>query len=45
LIYNGAASHQKKDDREYHMTKGDKRAGWILLGLVVLAAIGAIAGD
>jgi hypothetical protein len=45
LIYNDAASNQKKDDGEYHMTKGDKRAGWILLGLLVFYAIGTIAGD
>src|SRR5882724_7784611 len=42
LIYNDAASNQKKDDGEYHMTKGDKRAGWILLGLGVLATISMI---
>jgi hypothetical protein len=36
LIYNDAPS---KDDGEYHMTKGDKRAGWILLGLLVIGAI------
>src|SRR6266700_1147874 len=33
LIYNDAAANQKKDDGEYHMTRADKRAGWILLGL------------
>jgi hypothetical protein len=36
LIYNDAAPNQKKDDGEYHMTRADKRAGWILLGLFVL---------
>ena len=36
LIYNDAAANQKKDDGEYHMTRADKRAGWILLGLLVL---------
>ena len=36
LIYNDAAANQKKDDGEYHMTRADKRAGWILLGLFVL---------
>ncbi|MGH9874285.1 MAG: hypothetical protein ACRD9S_17675 [Pyrinomonadaceae bacterium] len=45
LIYNDAASNQKKDDGEYHMTKGDKRAGWILLGLLVLGGIGQIAQE
>ena len=39
LIYNGAAVNQKKDDGEYHMTRADKRAGWILLGVFVLEAI------
>jgi len=33
LIYHDAS--QKKDDGEYHMTRADKRAGWILLGLFV----------
>lgn len=36
LIYNDAAPNQKKDDGEYHMTRADKRAGWILLGFLVL---------
>ena len=36
LIYNDAAPNQKKDDGEYHMTRADKRAGWILLGFFVL---------
>ena len=36
LIYNDAAANQKKDDGEYHMTKADKRASWILLGFLVL---------
>jgi len=36
LIYNDAAANQKKDDGEYHMTRADKRAGWILLGFLVL---------
>jgi hypothetical protein len=35
LIYNDATANQKKDDGEYHMTRADKRAGWILLGLFV----------
>ena len=39
LIYSDASSDQKKDNGEYHMTKGDKRAGWILLGLLVLNAV------
>ena len=39
LIYNDAAANQKKDDGEYHMTRADKRAGWILLGVFVLEAI------
>ena len=45
LIYNDAAPNQKKDDGEYHMTKGDKRVGWILLGLLVLGGIGQIAQE
>jgi hypothetical protein len=36
LIYNDAAANQNKDDGEYHMTRADKRAGWILLGFLVL---------
>jgi hypothetical protein len=36
LIYNDSAANQKKDDGEYHMTRADKRAGWILLGFLVL---------
>ena len=36
LIYHDAS--QKKDDGEYHMTRADKRAGWILLGILVLEA-------
>jgi hypothetical protein len=35
-VYNDAAANQKQDDGEYHMTRADKRAGWILLGLFVL---------
>jgi hypothetical protein len=35
LIYNDATANQKKDDGEYHMTRADKRAGWILLGVFV----------
>ena len=35
-IYNSAAANQKQDDGEYHMTRADKRAGWILLGLFAL---------
>ena len=38
LIYNDATANQKKDDGEYHMTKADKRAGWILLGVFVFWA-------
>jgi hypothetical protein len=38
-IYNDATANQKKDDGEYHMTRADKRAGWILLGVFVLEAI------
>jgi outer membrane lipoprotein-sorting protein len=38
LIYADAAANQKKDDGEYHMTRADKRAGWILLGFLVLEA-------
>ena len=36
LIYNDAAANQKKYDGEYHMTRADKRAGWILLGFLIL---------
>jgi hypothetical protein len=36
LTYNDAAANQKKDDGEYHMTRADKRAGWILLGFLIL---------
>jgi len=36
LIYNDASANQKKDDGEYHMTRADKRAGWILLGVLIL---------
>ena len=45
LIYNDAASNQKKDDGEYHMTRADKRAGWILLGFFVLEAAIIISQD
>jgi hypothetical protein len=45
LIYNDAAANQKKDDGEYHMTRADKRAGWILLGLAVLETISMISQD
>ena len=45
LIYNDAAANEKKDDGEYHMTKGDKRAGWILLGALVLITVATIASD
>ena len=38
LIYADAAADQKDDD-EYHMTRADKRAGWILLGFFVLETI------
>jgi hypothetical protein len=36
LIYADTAAKQKKDDGEYHMTRADKRAGWILLGFFIL---------
>jgi hypothetical protein len=36
LIYQDAAADQKKDDGDYHMTRADKRAGWILLGFLIL---------
>jgi hypothetical protein len=45
LIYNDAAANQKKNDDDYHMTKGDKRAGWILLGMLVLITVATIASD
>jgi len=45
LIYNDAAPNQKKDDGEYHMTRADKRAGWILLGFFVLQAAIIISQD
>ena len=45
LIYHDASSNQKKDSGEYHMTKGDKRAGWILLGVLVLGVVVMIAND
>ena len=45
LIYNDAAPNQKKDDGEYHMTRADKRAGWILLGFFVLEAAIIISQD
>jgi hypothetical protein len=45
LIYNDAAANQKNDDGEYHMTRGDKTAGWILLGAVVLATIVILSQD
>lgn len=45
LIYNDAAANQKKDDGEYHMTRADKRAGWILLGFFVLQAAIIISQD
>ena len=45
LIYNDAAANEKKDDGEYRMTKGDKRAGWILLGFLVLQAAIIISQD
>jgi|SRR6185437_15124591 len=38
LIYNDATANQKKDDGDYHMTRADKRAGWILLGVFVFWA-------
>ena len=46
LIYHDARSTQKQDSGEYHMTKGDKRAGWILLGVLVVEVLATIAnGD
>ena len=46
LIYNDATANQKKDDDgEYHMTRADKRAGWILLGFLVLQAAIIISQD
>ena len=45
LIYKDAAANQKKDDVEYHMTRADKRAGWILLGFFVLQAAIIISQD
>ena len=45
LIYNDATANQKKDDGEYHMTRADKRAGWILLGLFVLWGAIIVHGD
>jgi hypothetical protein len=36
LIYQDAAANQKKDDGDYHVTRADKRAGWILLGFLIL---------
>ena len=45
LIYNDAAANQKKDDGEYHMTRADRRAGWILLGFLVLQAAIIISQD
>jgi len=45
LIYDDAAANQKKNDDDYHMTKGDKRAGWILLGMLVLITVATIASD
>jgi hypothetical protein len=44
-VYNDAAANQKKDDGEYHMTRADKRAGWILLGFFVLQAAIIISQD
>jgi hypothetical protein len=45
LIYNDAKANQKKDDGEYHMTRADKRAGWILLGLFVFWGAIIASGD
>lgn len=45
LIFNDAAANQKKDDGEYHMTRADKRAGWILLGFLVLEAAIIVSQD
>ncbi|HKB66916.1 MAG TPA: hypothetical protein VKC61_13755 [Pyrinomonadaceae bacterium] len=45
LIYNDATANQKKDGGEYHMTRADKRAGWILLGLFVFWGALIISGD
>jgi hypothetical protein len=44
LIYNDAATNQQKDDEDDHPNRADKRAGWILLGLLVLSTI-AMASD
>jgi hypothetical protein len=38
LIYADAAANQKKDDGEHHPNRADKRAGWILLGFLILEA-------
>ena len=43
VIYHDDTSNQKKDSGDYHMTKGDKRAGWILLGVLVVEVIATIA--
>ena len=45
LIYHDATSNQKKDSGNYHMTKGKKGAGWILLGLLVVGVAVMIAND
>lgn len=45
LIYNDAAANQKKNDGEYHMTRGDKTAGWILLGATALVTIALLSQD
>jgi hypothetical protein len=45
LIYNDATANQKKDEGEYHMTRADKRAGWILLGLFVFWGAIIVHGD
>lgn len=44
-IYNDVTANQKKDDGEYHVTRADKRAGWILLGLFVFWGALIVTGD
>jgi hypothetical protein len=42
LIYRDNASKTQKND-DYHMTKADKRAGWILLGVLAFYVVVGIA--
>ena len=42
LIYRDNAGQTQKND-DYHMTKADKRAGWILLGVFTFFVIVEIA--